>query len=171
MTVTDAARESVQAGLEQTGKPRIESHLNPPPSYDLDDHPVPTGREEIWRFTPLKRLRGVLDGPPSDAHLGWETELPAGVTLTEITDEQARELGELAPNDRPAALAVANAGGAMLLDVPDEQVVEEPVVIRLTGTTVDDLVWGRLLLRFGKFSRRPSCSCTPARRSTSRPRR
>ena len=25
---------------------RVESHLNPPASYDLADHPVPTGREE-----------------------------------------------------------------------------------------------------------------------------
>ena len=26
---------------------------------------MPTGREEVWRFTPLKRLRGLLDGDPS----------------------------------------------------------------------------------------------------------
>jgi Fe-S cluster assembly protein SufD len=59
------------------------------------------------------------------------------------------ELGELAPNERPAALAAANSGGAMLLDVPAEAVVEEPVVIRLSGSSVDDLVWGRLLYRIG----------------------
>ena len=64
MTVTDTARESVESALEQGP---LFSHLNPPPSYDLADHPVPTGREEIWRFTPLKRLRGILDGDASDA--------------------------------------------------------------------------------------------------------
>ena len=26
----------------------------------------PTGREEIWRFTPLKRLRGLHDDAPLD---------------------------------------------------------------------------------------------------------
>ncbi len=31
-------------------------------SFDLSDHPVPTGREEAWRFTPLRRLRGLHDG-------------------------------------------------------------------------------------------------------------
>src|SRR3954454_24102177 len=113
MTVTDAARASVEGALEQD---RVQSHLNPPASYELTDHPAPTGREEIWRFTPLKRLRGILDGDASDAHLTWESTLPEGVTLTEITGEQAREIGELAPNDRPSALAVANAGCAMLLD-------------------------------------------------------
>ena len=28
-------------------------------SFDLAEFAVPTGREEIWRFTPLKRLRGL----------------------------------------------------------------------------------------------------------------
>ncbi len=132
---------------------RIESHLNPPPSYDLADHPEPTGREEVWRFTPLKRLRGVLDGEASDAHLTWDTTLPAGVTLTEITAAEARDLGELAPNDRPSALAVANAGGAVLVDVPAEAEIDEPVVIRLHGESVDQLVWGHLVLRVGRFAR------------------
>ena len=36
----------------------VSSHLHPVGSFDLADHPVPTGREEVWRFTPLKRLRG-----------------------------------------------------------------------------------------------------------------
>jgi hypothetical protein len=30
-------------------------------SADLADHPVPDGREEDWRFTPLRRLRGLLE--------------------------------------------------------------------------------------------------------------
>jgi Fe-S cluster assembly protein SufD len=128
---------------------RVESHLNPPASYDLADHPVPTGREEVWRFTPLKRLRGILDGEPSDARLKWETTLPSGVTLTEITAEQAVELGELPPNERPAALAAQLSGGAMLLEVPADAVIAEPVVVRLTGTSVEDLVWGRLVCRVG----------------------
>lgn len=136
----------VSDALEQ--ERRIESHLNPPASYDLADHPVPTGREEVWRFTPLRRLRGILDGEASDAHLKWETTLPAGVTLSEITAEQAREL-ELPPNERPAALAAELSGGAVLLDVPADARVDEPVVIRLTGASVDDLVWGRLLYRIG----------------------
>ena len=148
MTVTDTARESVASSLELD---RVESHLNPPASYDLADHPVPTGREEIWRFTPLKRLRGVLEGEASEAALTWETTLPAGVTLTEISDAEARELGELAPNDRPSALAAAHAK-ALLLDVPAEAEVAEPIVLRLHGESVDDLVWGRLIVRIGRHA-------------------
>jgi Fe-S cluster assembly protein SufD len=150
VTVTDAARESVASAVEQD---RVVSHLNPPASYDLADHPVPTGREEIWRFTPLKRLRGILDGEPSDTRLTWDTQLPAGVTLKDISTEEAAALGELAPTDRPAALAVANAGGAVLLDVPAELETDEPVVIRLSGESVEDLVWGHLVVRVGNHAR------------------
>jgi Fe-S cluster assembly protein SufD len=106
VTVTDTARDSAASALELG--PGF-SHLNPPPSYDLADHPIPNGREEIWRFTPLKRLRGILDGEASTAALTWDTTLPDGVTLTEISDAEAREIGELAPNDRPSALAAAQA--------------------------------------------------------------
>ncbi|TIC87809.1 Fe-S cluster assembly protein SufD [Nocardioides sp. GY 10113] len=141
-TPADSVRDALEAD-------RVESHLNPPPSYDLADHPVPTGREEVWRFTPLKRLRGILDGEASDAALATETSVPAGVEISTITAEQARELGELAPNERPAALAIANAAGATLVDVPADFTSEEPLVIRLKGGSVEDLVWGHLLFRIG----------------------
>ncbi|MBU2697282.1 Fe-S cluster assembly protein SufD [Pimelobacter sp. 30-1] len=141
----DVMAEAVEMGHEK----RIESHLNPPASYDLADHPVPTGREEVWRFTPIKRLRGILDGEASAATLTRETTLPEGVTLTEISADEAVALGELGPNERPAALAAANAGATVLLDVPAEAVIAEPVVIRLTGESVDDLVWSRLVYRIG----------------------
>ncbi len=141
---------AVADALELT---RVESHLNPPASYDLADHPVPTGREEIWRFTPVKRLLGILDGEASDARLTWDTTIPEGVTLTEISDAEAREIGELAPNDRPSALAAANAAGALLLDVPADAEVSEPIVLRLHGDSVDDLVWGRLIIRVGRHAR------------------
>ena len=32
----------------------VASHLHPTPSWDLADHPMPKGLEEIWRFTPVK---------------------------------------------------------------------------------------------------------------------
>jgi len=35
------------------------SRLHEHQSYQLADFPVPTGREEEWRFTPLRRLRGL----------------------------------------------------------------------------------------------------------------
>ncbi len=129
----------------------VESHLHPEPSFDVADHPVPTGFEEIWRFTPLKRLRGLLAGDASSAHLQWKDELPTGVTATTITTEEAKALGGIAPLDRLAALAVENAGGATLLSIDGE--LESPARITLTGTSVDETVWGHIVVKVAPFSK------------------
>lgn len=141
---------AVQEAVESTGVP---SHLHAEPSYDLTDHPMPTGREEVWRFTPLKRLRGLLDGAASHTRLGWHGDVPAGVTVKEISHEEAVALGALAPTDRPSALAVAQAPGAVLIDVPAELELDAPLVVRLAGESGHDLVWGRILLRVGAHAR------------------
>src|SRR4051794_41832041 len=40
-------------------------------SYDVEAFEVPGGREENWRFTPLRRLRGLHDGSaPFDGTAG-----------------------------------------------------------------------------------------------------
>jgi Fe-S cluster assembly protein SufD len=150
-TVTVTEAPNVASAVETSDK--VASHLHPTPSYDLADHPVPTGREEIWRFTPLKRLGGILDGEASDAHLTWDSALPEGVTLREITAAEARELGESMPADRPSALAVANAGGAMLLEVPAELELTDPIVVKLHGSSADDLVWGHLVIQVGNHAK------------------
>ena len=40
----------------------VATRMSVPPSFDVADFPVPHGREEEWRFTPLERLRGLHDG-------------------------------------------------------------------------------------------------------------
>jgi hypothetical protein len=46
---------ALQGAVESTA-PVSRLHLHQ--SYELADFGVPTGREEEWRFTPLRRLRG-----------------------------------------------------------------------------------------------------------------
>ena len=57
---------------------------------------TPTGREEAWRFTPLKRLRGLHDGSAlidSRNSLAVKNTLPSGVTFTREV------LAPLSPSD------------------------------------------------------------------------
>ena len=142
MTVT--ALPFVAEAAEAT----VASHLHPVTSFDLADHPIPSGREEVWRFTPLRRLRGLLDGNPSDVHLEWNAELPAGVTVTELPTADAIALGVPAPVDRPSALAVAHGGGAVLVDVPANSQLTDPVVIELSGSGLTQ-VYGQVVFRIG----------------------
>jgi Fe-S cluster assembly protein SufD len=127
----------------------VASHLHPVASFDLADHPVPNGREEVWRFTPLKRLRGLLEGTPSADHLDWQTQLPAGVETSEISLDEVRRLGVLAPVDRPSALAVNLSGGAVKITVPAGAEVADPIILRLHGEHPDALVYGQLVFDIG----------------------
>jgi Fe-S cluster assembly protein SufD len=120
-------------------------------SRDIAAFPMPHGREEVWRFTPLATFARVLAGDAADAHLTWDAKLPEGVTLTGIpAGDPALEALPM-PVDRTSALAVANAEGAMRLSIPAEAEVAEPVVVRLTGN--GGLVYGQLVVELGANAR------------------
>jgi Fe-S cluster assembly protein SufD len=121
-------------------------------SRDPDAFPAITGREEEWRFTPVDRLRPLLDGAPSDARLQWKTELPEGVTLREAAADDPLLQTVPTPVDRLSALAMGRANGAVVVSVPAEAKVDEPIVLHLSGTGDADVVWGHVVLEFGRFS-------------------
>ena len=142
--------------------PGAHSHGGPVPtgspaerftSTDPDAFGTPTGREETWRFTPMRRIRPLLDGAPSDAHLAWDTDLPQGVDLTsvEADDPLLKELPE--PGDRLAALARQRSGGAAVVRVAPEAQLDRPVTLRLSGTGADEVVWGQLVIEVGPFAK------------------
>ena len=148
-TRPEAALANVVGAVET-----VASHLHPVPSYDLADHPLPNGLEEVWRFTPLKRLRGLLDDSgPTTHRLDWTVDAPDGVTTSEIPTEEAVALGGPAPSDRIAALAVANAGGALRIDIPAEAELDRPVLITLTGTDAQQVAHGHLVITVGAFAK------------------
>ena len=121
-------------------------------STDPDAFGVPTGREETWRFTPMRRIRPLLDGAPSDAHLTWTTDLPEGTELTSVEADDPLLKGLPEPADRLAALARRRAGGAAVLRVRPEAVLDRPVTLALAGTGSDDVVWGQLVIEVGAFA-------------------
>src|SRR3978361_92801 len=102
VTVTDSVRDA----LEQPA--RVDSHLHPQGSFDVADHPVPTGREEVWRFTPLKRLRGLHTDAPMTGH-SFELSVHAaeGVTAEQVAlSHEARGTSGIIPPARVRARAV-----------------------------------------------------------------
>lgn len=121
-------------------------------SYAVADFPMPTGREEDWRFTPVDRLRSLLKDEDSGHHLEWTQSLPTGVTLSTMSIEDWRASGAPAPADRAAAIAAARSGEVAVLQIPRECEPSEPVKITLTGDQ-GSLVHGHLLIRAGRFSK------------------
>ncbi|MHA7177455.1 Fe-S cluster assembly protein SufD [Arthrobacter sp. Sr24] len=94
-------------------------------SYNLADFPAITGREEEWRFTPLKRLRGLdrvgikgveLNGPAPLV----EVSAPDGVTVETVGRDDARIGSAGIPEDRVAAGAWASFTEATVVTLPAE---------------------------------------------------
>lgn len=112
----------------------VESHLHPTPSYDIADHPMPSGREEVWRFSPVRTFKPLFNDALTSDVLDWDVTLPDGVTLDPVSLDQAKQLAIEPPVDRVAALAVANASYAAHLVVAPEVALAEPLIITGTGT-------------------------------------
>ncbi|MEV4612024.1 Fe-S cluster assembly protein SufD [Kitasatospora sp. NPDC049258] len=115
-----------------TVKQPIDARVSVKPSYDVNDFPVPHGREEDWRFTPLHRLGGLHDGTAAEAVRGEDKVdlgLPEGVSASLVgrDDERIGKAGK--PVDRVAAQAFSSFEQALVVTVPKETVLTEPVRI------------------------------------------
>lgn len=123
-------------------------------SFDVDAFEVPGGRDELWRFTPLKRLRGLHDGsaPATGSALIEVTERP-GVTIETVQRDDKR-LGEAgAPTDRVAAQAYSSFGNATVITVARGTEVAEPIEIVITGPGAGNVAYGHLQIRMEELSR------------------
>ncbi|MCO1615053.1 Fe-S cluster assembly protein SufD [Micromonospora sp. CPM1] len=123
-------------------------------SYDVADFPALTGLEEEWRFTPLKRLRG-LTGSAQGATGTVRHEygdLPEGVTVDRIGRDDPRMGSVLTPFDRVSALAYGGADGALLVRVDRDAVVEQPVRLRVVGENAEALAFGHTFVEVDRFA-------------------
>ncbi len=133
MTVTDTP--NVASALET----KVASHLHPEGSFDPEFFEVPTGREEIWRFTPLKRLRDLhKDADLSGRTFDADAQLPDGVRLEHLgADNPVKGSSGYVPHDRVSARAWNAADGTCAVTIPAETEVAEPVIVTVTGTGIE----------------------------------
>ncbi|MEN4472899.1 Fe-S cluster assembly protein SufD [Mycolicibacterium cosmeticum] len=117
-------------------------------SFDVDAFEVPAGRDEIWRFTPLKRLRGLHNGTAAadGSALIEVTERP-GVTVETVQrgDERLGQGG--VPADRVAAQAFSSFSEATVVTVGRNTVVDEPIEITVSGPGAGATAYGHLQIR------------------------
>lgn len=118
------------------------SDLHAVGSTDPADFTVPTGREEEWRFTPLRRLRALhTDAELTQSGVTVEVEAAPEV-LVEKTDHKERAGATLAgpflPPDRVSARAFAAVTEATVITVPKETTASAPTYVRVTGTGSPD---------------------------------
>jgi Fe-S cluster assembly protein SufD len=118
---------------------KVSSHLHPEGSFDVGDHPVPTGREEVWRFTPLKRLRGLhQDAALDGTTVAVDIEAPADVVVEQVAaDSSVIGSSTYVPNDRVSARAWQAASGAYSVRIPTGVETTAPVIVTVTGSGID----------------------------------
>jgi Fe-S cluster assembly protein SufD len=110
------------------------SRLHEHGSYDPADFAVPTGREEEWRFTPLRRLRGLhQDMAPGDGKVSVAVDAAPGVTAETVKRGDARLGTAYVPADRVSARAFAGFAEATVVTVPEGRESTEPTWISVRG--------------------------------------
>jgi Fe-S cluster assembly protein SufD len=134
---------------------RVASHLHPAGSFDVDAHPVPTGREEVWRFTPLRRLRGLhTDAPFEGSGLAAKVTAPQGVVAEwRPASDPLRGSSGYVPSDRVSARAWQEVSEVFVVDVPRETVVADPVAIDVEGLGVDGAAARQLVVNVQPFAK------------------
>ncbi|BCJ61333.1 Fe-S cluster assembly protein SufD [Micromonospora endophytica] len=123
-------------------------------SYDVADFPALTGLEEEWRFTPLKRLRGLVgaDRTATGTVRHDYADLPEGVTVERIGRDDQRVGRVLTPVDRVSALAYGGTEQALLVRVAQDAVVSGPALLRVVGEGSDGLAFGHTVVEVGRFA-------------------
>lgn len=118
-------------------------------STDPEQFAVPSGREEEWRFTPLRRLHGLHDTATATGTWQVTHNAPDGVTVDVMDGVAARESG-FVPSDRIAARAFAAPQHTVVVTVGREVEPTEPVVVSVHTT---DVVFGHVVVDAGAHSR------------------
>jgi Fe-S cluster assembly protein SufD len=131
------------------------SRLHEQQSFNVADFPVPGGREEEWRFTPLRRLRKLhTDEPLGDAKVSVDVaDAASGVTI-ERTEHGDPRLGTAyVPADRVSARAFAEFAEATVITVPPDTESTEPIWVSVRGEGADGAAFGHTLVELGANAR------------------
>ncbi|MFF9911151.1 Fe-S cluster assembly protein SufD [Streptomyces sp. NPDC013457] len=139
---------SIAVAAEST----VATRMSAPPSFDVADFPVPHGREEEWRFTPLERLRGLHDGTAVATGEGVKVEIeaPEGVTVETVGRDDERLGRAGTPVDRVAAQAYSSFEKASVVTVAKEAVLGEPIRIAVHGE--GGVAFGHQIIELGAFA-------------------
>lgn len=123
-------------------------------SFDVDAFEVPHGRDEIWRFTPLRRLRGLHDGSAHATGKAQITVTEQPGVRTEVVRRGDERLGQGGvPADRVAAQAFSSFNSATVVTVARDTEVAKPIEIVVDGPGEGAVAYGHLQIRVEELAR------------------
>ncbi|MDY2941643.1 MAG: Fe-S cluster assembly protein SufD [Varibaculum sp.] len=110
-------------------RPIIADRAARPTSFDMAVIPMPSGHEEEWRFTSIRRLDGLLT--PASQQLIPDVSKVKGAVTQQVLRSDPRVGRAGAPGDRPAVVSWTAAETVTLVTVGAD--LEEPLWISSTG--------------------------------------
>jgi Fe-S cluster assembly protein SufD len=126
------AQHGIKEHSHGAGVP-IQTRNERPRSTSIEDFPEVSKLQEIWRYLPIDKLKGLTQSVIGELSESATTlKLAAGVTAQWVETTKA-EVGKAGlPEDRIAAIAWTNASKTLVIDVPKDLEQSEPsfVVIR-----------------------------------------
>ena len=145
----------MSAGLQGAAEGAPVTSVHERRSFEPSDFAVPAGREEEWRFTPLRRLRGLHAGAPAEPAAKVTVEVdPAPEVKTSSAERSSAQLGRsFVPADRVSARAYASFGEATVITVPAEADASRPTFVTVTGHDAGAAGYGHLLVQAEPNSR------------------
>ncbi|HJW01378.1 MAG TPA: Fe-S cluster assembly protein SufD [Arthrobacter sp.] len=121
-------------------------------SYKLADFKPLTGLEEDWRFTPLKRLRGLHNEVLSGAAPTVTVSGPDRVTVETVARGDQRIGSAGIPEDRVSANAWENFSEATVVTIPAEFEADTEINVLITGQGTAAAAQ-HIVIVAGKFSK------------------
>ncbi len=106
-------------------------------SYKLADFAPLTGMEEDWRFTPLKRLRGLHSDVLKGTAPAVDITAPEGIIVETVGRDDARIGSAAIPEDRVSANAWENFSEATVITVPEEHQATGEIMVSIEGSGLE----------------------------------
>ena len=123
-------------------------------SFDVADFALPTGREEEWRFTPVRGLANLFSDAATDGEAAvFTVEAPEGYLRGSLAQGAAPRGSVLTPADRAAVVASANTDEALHVVIPADAEPAEPVRILVDGAGAGRRSNAHFVLEAGANSR------------------
>ena len=142
---------SILQGAVESGAPV--SRLHERQSFDLADFPVPAGREEEWRFTPLRRLRGLhTDGKLQPGKVTVSVDAGPGFAIEKTEHGDPRIGTALIPSDRVSARAFAACDEATIITVKSDTERSTPAWVTIRGEDAGGAAFGHLVVDVKPFA-------------------
>ncbi|MET9486159.1 Fe-S cluster assembly protein SufD [Nocardia sp. NPDC006630] len=122
-------------------------------SFDVNAFEVPSGHDEAWRFTPLRRMRGLHDGTAvRDGSATVEATSVEGITVETVDRTDVRLGAAGTPTDRVAAQAYSGFEQATIVSVGAEVEVADAVTLTVTGPGEGKTAYGHTQIRLANFA-------------------